>query len=277
MVKEINSPTITCAAKPEGGNSQASLITKSNYLGRGSTAHTLAQSTLPKSLPARGSSAAIMGLDERFVRLEKILIDQKEAEERRMLAKRERAEKMAAEEKAVADKKKAEEEEARKEPIRLKDAIGRNFSFPFHLCSTWEGMENLIRQAFLHVDGVGPYVAEGHYDLVGPNGEIILPHVWKTMVEPGWEITMHMWPMSVPAIIGDPPPVDLGPGSKTIVTEDRKSPVTGKIIEAINPQSTLPQGESGNMANSKQPVQPNSGRPWAGLMEYTPRIFSFFS
>jgi hypothetical protein len=56
-------------------------------------------------------------------------------------------------------------------------------------------MEDLIRQAFLHVEVIGPHVAEGHYDLIGPNGEIILPQVWATMIEPDWAITMHMWPI----------------------------------------------------------------------------------
>lgn len=59
-------------------------------------------------------------------------------------------------------------------------------------------MEDLIRQAFLHVDVIGPHVQDGHYDLVGPNGEIILPQVWETMIEPDWAITMHMWPMPEP-------------------------------------------------------------------------------
>ena len=59
-------------------------------------------------------------------------------------------------------------------------------------------MEDLIRQAFLHVDVIGPHVQEGHYDLIGPNGEIILPQVWETMIEPDWAITMHMWPMPEP-------------------------------------------------------------------------------
>ena len=59
-------------------------------------------------------------------------------------------------------------------------------------------MEDLIRQAFLHVDIIGPHVAEGHYDLIGPNNEIILPGVWETVVEPDWTITMHMWPMPEP-------------------------------------------------------------------------------
>jgi len=56
-------------------------------------------------------------------------------------------------------------------------------------------MEELIKQAFMHVDHLGPHVADGHYDLIGPNGEIILPQVWETMIEPDWSITMHMWPM----------------------------------------------------------------------------------
>ena len=61
-------------------------------------------------------------------------------------------------------------------------------------------MEELIRQAFLHVDVIGPLVAEGHYDLIGPNGEIILPQVWETMIEPDWSVTMHMWPMPEPRL-----------------------------------------------------------------------------
>jgi hypothetical protein len=56
-------------------------------------------------------------------------------------------------------------------------------------------MEELIRQAFLHIEVIGPHVAEGHYDLVGPNGDIILPQVWETVIEPDWTITMHMWPI----------------------------------------------------------------------------------
>lgn len=56
-------------------------------------------------------------------------------------------------------------------------------------------MEDLIKQAFVHVEVIGPYVQEGHYDLVGPGGEIILPVVWEKAVLPGWQITMRMWPL----------------------------------------------------------------------------------
>jgi hypothetical protein len=54
-------------------------------------------------------------------------------------------------------------------------------------------MEELIRQAFLHVEEIGPHVADGHYDLVGPTGEIILPQVWETVIQPDLAITMYMW------------------------------------------------------------------------------------
>lgn len=55
-------------------------------------------------------------------------------------------------------------------------------------------MEDLIKQAFLHVEVIGPHVQEGHYDLIGPDGEIILPVVWEKTVQPGWQISMRMWP-----------------------------------------------------------------------------------
>lgn len=94
----------------------------------------------------------------------------------------------------------------KKQPIKFKDAVGRKFSFPFELCATWQGMEELIRQAFLHIEVIGPHVAEGHYDLIGPDGDIILPQVWETVIEPDWAITMHMWPIPEKPKEDPPPP-----------------------------------------------------------------------
>ncbi|KAF2232997.1 hypothetical protein EV356DRAFT_434115, partial [Viridothelium virens] len=94
-------------------------------------------------------------------------------------------------------------------PIKFKDCVGRKFNFPWHLCKTWPGMEELICQAFVHVDVIGPHVQDGHYDLMGPNAEIILPQVWESVVEPDMSITMHMWPIEEPKPpvieIPDPP------------------------------------------------------------------------
>lgn len=55
-------------------------------------------------------------------------------------------------------------------------------------------MEDLIVQAFDHIDALGPHVREGHYDLEGPEGELILKNIWETTVQPGWQVTMKMWP-----------------------------------------------------------------------------------
>jgi hypothetical protein len=85
-----------------------------------------------------------------------------------------------------------------KASIRFKDAVGRKFNFPFHLCAKWLGMEDLIKQAFAHIEDLNPHVQAGHYDLVGPDGEIILPSIWERVIEPDWAITMLMWPMTQP-------------------------------------------------------------------------------
>ena len=88
--------------------------------------------------------------------------------------------------------------DAQMAPIRFKDAVGRKFNFPWDICKTWKGMGDLIKQCFLHVDVIGQHVKEGQYDLVGPDGTIILPQLWETMIRPGWEITMSMWPLPEP-------------------------------------------------------------------------------
>ncbi len=63
-------------------------------------------------------------------------------------------------------------------------------------------MEDLIKQAFSQVDILGPRVQEGHYDLTGPDGNIILPSVWEETVEPGLPITMTMWPLDKAPLAG---------------------------------------------------------------------------
>ncbi|KAI0487093.1 hypothetical protein F4859DRAFT_468158 [Xylaria cf. heliscus] len=59
-------------------------------------------------------------------------------------------------------------------------------------------MHELIEAAFLHVDVIGPEVHRGRYDLVGPDGTIILPQTWDEIIQPGWNISMHMWPIEPP-------------------------------------------------------------------------------
>ncbi|TGJ84571.1 hypothetical protein E0Z10_g4180 [Xylaria hypoxylon] len=133
-----------------------------------------------------------------------------------------------AEENALEAAKKQAEEEANKNTIRqwaaekaekdletqnrihFKDAVGRKFTIPFSQARTWEGMRELIESAFRHVEIIGPEVQEGHYDLIEPDGTIILPQTWEELIQPGWNITMHMWPIGPPPQLqplGMPPPI----------------------------------------------------------------------
>ena len=82
-------------------------------------------------------------------------------------------------------------------------------------------MEYLIKEAFLHVEEYGPHVDKGMYDLIGPHGEIVMKSVWETVVEPGWSISMHMWPLP------EPPPADAAadaPADVVIVEEGGPPP-----------------------------------------------------
>ncbi|KAF4953215.1 hypothetical protein FGADI_6190 [Fusarium gaditjirri] len=81
--------------------------------------------------------------------------------------------------------------------IYFTDAVGRKFKFPWEKAKRWTDIEDLIKQAFIEVDVLGPHVVEGHYDLIGPDGEIILPSIWEDIVEPDVDIKMTMWPMDV--------------------------------------------------------------------------------
>ncbi|KAF2690810.1 hypothetical protein K458DRAFT_287599, partial [Lentithecium fluviatile CBS 122367] len=115
----------------------------------------------------------------------------KEAEE---LEKR----KKESEEKAKAEfERRVEEEVARRVsretkstdlerqlPIAFKDAVGRKYIFPYHLCNTWDGMEKLIKQAFADADSMIEYVHEGKYDLIDEDGGIILSSYWEHAIQP---------------------------------------------------------------------------------------------
>jgi hypothetical protein len=79
-------------------------------------------------------------------------------------------------------------------PIRFKDALGRKFTFSWHLCKTWAGMDSLINQAFENINELRDHVRNVRYYLKTPNGANILPWDWETTVQPNCEISMHMWP-----------------------------------------------------------------------------------
>lgn len=63
--------------------------------------------------------------------------------------------------------------------LRLKDAVGRLYSFPFEKCRTKAQIGALIIDAFRHVEVIGTHVLAGRYDLISPAGYIILASVWE--------------------------------------------------------------------------------------------------
>ncbi len=77
-------------------------------------------------------------------------------------------------------------------------------------------MEYLITEAFLHVADLGPHVADGHYDLLGPQHEIMLPSIWEAVIRPGWEISMEIWPL--PELISKERPADVQ--AETVIVDE---------------------------------------------------------
>ncbi|RMZ78209.1 hypothetical protein DV738_g4004, partial [Chaetothyriales sp. CBS 135597] len=131
---------------------------------------------------------------------------QKEAAEKlreaEAAAAKAKAEAEAAQEKAAAAKP-----PEKKKPVRFKDAIGRNYNFPFERCCRWQDMEGLINQAFQHIENLAEHVHSGHYDLLGPDKEIIMPQYWNQTIEPDMHITMMLWPLPEPKKEEEPEPI----------------------------------------------------------------------
>jgi hypothetical protein len=76
--------------------------------------------------------------------------EHKEAAEKAEKAAKEAAEKAAKEAEAAEAAKPPPAPKEKQKPIKFKDAVGRKFSFPFHLCSTWSvGYLNTTEQSIL--------------------------------------------------------------------------------------------------------------------------------
>ncbi|THZ60794.1 hypothetical protein D6C85_09709 [Aureobasidium pullulans] len=172
-------------------------------------------------------------------------------------------EKSLAEAKAAADaaeaaKKAAEAErdankpgpDADKAPIKFIDAVDRNFTLPWHLAKTWKGMEALIKQAFVNIEHIGPHVANGHYHLLGPNNEIILPQVWEVVVQPGWDIKMQLWPLPE---IEKPMPGGFPPDLEPIVVGPQRVPPRNKGNKVSGTKSA---GKRASVGPAPPPLPP---------------------
>jgi len=129
-------------------------------------------------------------------------------------------------------------------------------------------MEELIKQAFLHVEVVGPQVQEGQYDLIGPDGEIILPTVWERVVQPDWSITMHMWPMErMPQRPPMPPMMGGAGGGPRPVHPHRDGHgprMAGGMFAGVRPMGHRA-GGGGGMGPMPPPPPPGGAGAWAPM------------
>lgn len=131
-------------------------------------------------------------------------------------------------------------------------------------------MEELIKQAFLLVDVIGPHVQEGHYDLIGPGGEIILPAVWDKVIEPGWAITMTMWPLdeappvnnsqySPPPSPGFAPSGSSGPHQDSRSSKSKKKEGIKRKSDKKDPRSPISRLDNGSDGDAENSDEENSG------------------
>lgn len=104
-------------------------------------------------------------------------------------------------------------------------------------------MEDLIKQAFLHVETLGPHVQQGRYDLENSEGEIILPSLWELTIQPGWSIIQKMWPLPDespdrwnPPAVGRPPPPSMP--SPPPVSGHQQEPI--KFMDAVGRRFNIP-------------------------------------
>ena len=143
------------------------------------------------------------------------------------------------------------------EPIVLKDCVGRKLVFPFHLADSWSSFSELVKQAFLHVDIIGPKVGAGQFDIADRKGRIILPECWESLVEPGCELAQHLWPMEE-QVLPPPQPVEI-----VEILEPRRRPrVEEPVVEIIEDRSDW--RGSREWKNSKPKSKGKSNWKWNG-------------
>ncbi|KAI4114902.1 MAG: hypothetical protein LQ338_007939 [Usnochroma carphineum] len=141
--------------------------------------------------------------DKKFARLEKLMMDFREEQAVREAVEIKRKEdERVAEEQAVREaveiKRKENERVAEAAHAREKSLLEREraVSDIEKAAKKTFGVEQVIRLKDANVGEVlEPHVKESHYDLIDPSGNIILPSIWEDVIEPGWTISMHMWPI----------------------------------------------------------------------------------
>jgi hypothetical protein len=140
-------------------------------------------------------------------------------------------------------------------------------------------MSKLINQASEHIDALSPHVQSGHYDLIDPDGQIILPTLWDATVQPGCAVQQHLWPLpegetepkppppnpkrkKQPAQPPPPPPPPPGYGILNVdevlrsIPKKKKPPASG--IVSLMPSATKPKPMSKEKPSPSPPLESSS-------------------
>jgi hypothetical protein len=105
-------------------------------------------------------------------------------------------------------------------------------------------MDILIKQAFAGVGPLSKYVDEGEYDLVNEHGDIILPTLWDSTIQPGSRIAMHMRQTRQPYTVTDTGNLDPSSRAYTSVSWSKyktTSPANSVRLDRVKGQSADPQ------------------------------------
>ncbi|KAF6830651.1 hypothetical protein CPLU01_07234, partial [Colletotrichum plurivorum] len=78
--------------------------------------------------------------------------------------------------------------------LHFKDTFGRKFSCPFFVVKSWEGMSQMIKEAYRH-SGIIEYIQKGAYDLFVYEGKrpgLVHPKNWSRTISPDDKVEMKL-------------------------------------------------------------------------------------
>ncbi len=130
-------------------------------------------------------------------------------------------------------------------------------------------MEDLIKGAFLHAETIEPHVLAGHYDLLSPSGDTLLPALWENSVEPGWEVTMFLWPIEGYQPLGSMSKTQGLPDADLNLTRDPSTSIWQALASAEGvpatrsdvERSTSPKTETDTSHPSSEDEEPTDEEP----------------
>ncbi|KAI0151599.1 hypothetical protein GGR57DRAFT_492893 [Xylariaceae sp. FL1272] len=79
-----------------------------------------------------------------------------------------------------------------KNPITISHQDGKCFIVPWDLSQTKEGIRSLIKATFGNNQMAKTEIDTGQYKLYGPKGEEIIHEWWSMLVQPGWQVLVHL-------------------------------------------------------------------------------------